>query len=245
MNQKTAANKLPIVAIMGPTASGKTELAIRMAKQLGGEVICADSRTIYKGMDIGTAKPTRAEMRGVPHHMLDLVEPGEHYSIYKFKREVYELIDDIRGRGKIPFLVGGSGLYLYTVLFDYDFDEPGCRDELIPNCVAVGIEVEKEVLRQRISERFTKMLEAGFEKEVKTLVAKYGSDCPQLKRNSYGEMQRYLQGEITKGELLERAEIIDWQLAKKQRTWFRQKRDQVRWLSLEEAERHLAGAFQE
>ncbi|MCL1929610.1 tRNA (adenosine(37)-N6)-dimethylallyltransferase MiaA [Candidatus Saccharibacteria bacterium] len=235
-----------LVAIMGPTASGKTGLAIKLAKQFDGEIICADSRTIYKGMDIGTAKPTSIEMQGVPHHMLDLVEPGQRYSIYKFQQETKRLIEEIRQRGKAPFLVGGSGLYLYTILFDYDFsdDEPKRRDKLIPDCVAVGIEVKKEVLRQRISERFQKMLDAGFEQEVRTLVAKYGPDCLQIKRNSYGEMQKYLRGEITRDELLERAEIIDWQLAKKQRTWFRQKRDEITWLPIEDAEQYLVDALQ-
>jgi len=234
---------LPLVAIIGPTASGKTGLAIRLAKKFGGEVICADSRTIYKGMDIGTAKPTLAEQSGVPHHMLDLIEPGERYTIYQFKQEVWRLIDDIRARGKWPFLVGGSGLYLYTILFDYDFEEEKRRTTLIPNCLAVGIEVKKEVLRQRISERFQKMLEAGFEEEVKSLVSKYGADCPQLKRNAYGEIQKYLRGELTYDELLERAEIIDWQLAKKQRTWFRQLHDQINWLALDQAEKYLTDAL--
>lgn len=229
---------------MGPTASGKTALAIKLARKFNGEIICTDSRTIYKGMDIGTAKPTKNEQGVVPHHMLDLIEPGQKYSIYRFKQETWRLINDIRGRGKQPFLVGGSGLYLYTILFDYDFDKTERRKTLIPNCIAVGIEVEKDILRERISTRFRKMLDAGFEQEVKDLIKKYGSDCPQLKRNAYGEMQKYLREEITKDELLERAEIIDWQLAKKQRTWFRQKRDQITWLPLEKAERHLTSILQ-
>jgi tRNA dimethylallyltransferase len=229
---------------MGPTASGKTDLAIRLAKKYGGEVISADSRAIYKGMDIGTAKPTAEEMQGVPHYMLNLIEPGEKYTIYQFKQEVWRLVEEIRARGRIPFLVGGSGLYLYTVLFDYDFDEKDRRDDLIPNCIAVGIDVEKEELRQRISGRFQKMLDAGFEKEVKKLVKKYGADTLQLKRNLYGEMQKYLRQEITKEQLLERAEIIDWQLAKKQRTWFRQKHDKINWLPLAEADEYLVRELQ-
>jgi tRNA dimethylallyltransferase len=235
----------PLIAIIGPTASGKTALALRLAERFNGEIICADSRTIYKGMDIGTAKPTVEERKIVPHHMLDLIEPGQRYTIYRFKQTVLRLIDDIRARGRVPFLVGGSGLYLYTVLFDYDFEEEDRRDDLIPNCIAVGIEVEKDVLRERIKSRFDKMLKAGFEDEIKKLIHKYGSDTLQLKRNLYGEMQKYLKGELTRDELLKRAEIADWQLAKKQRTWFSQKHEKIAWLPLETAEQYLADALKQ
>lgn len=120
-----AANPIkPLVVIVGPTASGKTGLAIDVARQFGGEIICADSRTIYKGMDIGTAKPTAEERQAVPHWGLDLVEPGERFSAADFKRYATEKIREIRSRGKVPLLVGGSGLYIDAVLFDYEFGAP-------------------------------------------------------------------------------------------------------------------------
>ena len=114
----------PLVIIVGPTASGKTSLSIDLAKRFNGEIICADSRTIYKGMDIGTAKPTLEERDGVPHWGLDLIEPGESFSAYDFKRYAEEKIVDIRLRGKVPFIVGGTGLYVDAVLFDYEFGQP-------------------------------------------------------------------------------------------------------------------------
>src|ERR1700722_17110786 len=95
-----------LLAIVGPTASGKSDLAMRLAREFGGEIICADSRTIYKGMDIGTAKPTLAEQKAVPHWGLDLVEPGQAFSAAKFKRYAEAKILDIRNRGKLPILVG-------------------------------------------------------------------------------------------------------------------------------------------
>ncbi len=113
--------ELPLVVIVGPTASGKTALAIELAKRFGGEIICADSRTIYKGMDIGTAKPTTAERQQVPHWGLDLIEPGERYSAAEFKKYAEQKIIDIRTRGHIPFLVGGTGLYVDAVIFNYEF----------------------------------------------------------------------------------------------------------------------------
>lgn len=113
--------ELPLIVIAGPTASGKTGVAIGIAKQIGGEIICADSRTVYKGMDIGTAKPTVKEQAGVPHWGLDLVEPGERFSAADFQLYAQQKIQEIRGRGKVPMLVGGTGLYVDGVVFDYRF----------------------------------------------------------------------------------------------------------------------------
>jgi tRNA dimethylallyltransferase len=110
-----------LITILGPTASGKTDLALSLAEEVGGEIICADSRTIYRGMDIGTAKPTPEEQARVPHHLLDVVDPGERLSVAAFKILAESTIADIAARGKVPFLVGGSGLYLDAVLFDYQF----------------------------------------------------------------------------------------------------------------------------
>lgn len=112
-------NNAPLIVIAGPTASGKTALAIKLAKQWGGEIICADSRTIYKGMDIGTAKPSLEERASVPHWGLDLVEPGERFSVADFKQYAAKKIEEIRARGHIPFLVGGTGLYIDAVILDY------------------------------------------------------------------------------------------------------------------------------
>ena len=111
----------PLVVIAGPTASGKTALAIKLAKKFGGEIICADSRTVYRGMDVGTAKPTAEEQAGVPHWGLDLVEPGERFTAADFKAYAEQRIAEIRERGHVPFLVGGTGLYIDSVVFDFRF----------------------------------------------------------------------------------------------------------------------------
>jgi tRNA dimethylallyltransferase len=114
----------PLVVVVGPTASGKTTTAIEIAKKHNGEVICADSRTIYIGMDIATAKPTKKEMQGVVHWGLDLVTPDEQFSVADFKDYASKKIADIRRRGKLPILVGGTGLYIDSVIFDYQFGSP-------------------------------------------------------------------------------------------------------------------------
>ena len=115
----------PLIVIVVPTASGKTALAIKLALRYEGEIICADSRTIYKGMDIGTAKPSIKERLTVPHWGLDLVEPGERFTAADFQQYATEKIADIRTRGKVPFLVGGTGLYVDGLIFDYQFGDEG------------------------------------------------------------------------------------------------------------------------
>ena len=115
----TNLNTTPLVVIAGPTASGKTALAIRLAERYDGEIICADSRTIYKGMDIGTAKPSAEEQARVQHWGLDIVEPGERFTVADFKAYAERKIQEIRERDRIPFLVGGTGLYIDAVIFDF------------------------------------------------------------------------------------------------------------------------------
>lgn len=118
------AKKIELVAIVGPTASGKTSLAIAIAKEFNGEIIAVDSRTIYKGLDIGTAKPTKEQQAEVKHWGLDIVEPNESYSAAQFKDYANAAIKDISARGKLPILVGGTGLYMDGVLYNFSFAEP-------------------------------------------------------------------------------------------------------------------------
>lgn len=121
---ESASNNPPVIVIVGETASGKTALAIEIAKQYNGEIISADSRTIYKGMDIGTAKPTLEERQGIPHYLIDVVEPNEKFTVADFKRLAEEAIIDISSRGKVPILVGGTGLYVDAVLYNFSFTAP-------------------------------------------------------------------------------------------------------------------------
>ena len=105
-----------LIVILGPTASGKTELAIRLAKKFQGEIVSADSRQVYKGLDIGTAKPAKREKRGIPHHLLDVVSPKKRYTVAQYQKAAQKAIKDIQRRDKLPFLVGGSPLYIYAVI---------------------------------------------------------------------------------------------------------------------------------
>lgn len=111
----------PLIVILGPTASGKSGLAMEIARRFNGELICADSRTVYKGMDIGTAKPAIHERKEVTHHLLDIVEPDESFSAAKFKELALQAIELIEAKGKLPIVVGGTGLYIDSLIFDFAF----------------------------------------------------------------------------------------------------------------------------
>ena len=122
--------KTKVIAVAGPTASGKTKLAIELAKELDGEVISADSRLVYKGFDIMTAKPTKDEMDGIPHYMIDIVEPEYDFSVAEFRDRAKILIDEISSRGKIPIVAGGTGLYFRILLENYALPKIECNPEL-------------------------------------------------------------------------------------------------------------------
>ena len=115
--------KIKITAIVGPTASGKTSFAIDYARKNNGEIISADSRLVYKGFDIGTAKPTADEMQGIEHYLIDIVEPFESYSVAQYVNDAQNAIDEIVSKGKLPIIAGGTGLYLKALLEGYDFPE--------------------------------------------------------------------------------------------------------------------------
>ena len=133
-----------IVVICGPTASGKTALSIALAKAFDGEVVSADSMQIYRRMDIGTAKPTKQEMDGVPHHMLDVAEPGEAYSVSRYVEEATACVEDILARGKLPIICGGTGLYIDGLIRGTDYQpagtDNGIREQLEGEWEAQGAE---------------------------------------------------------------------------------------------------------
>ncbi len=124
-----AAVNPPLIAIIGPTASGKSALALELAKMLNGEIICGDSQTIRRDMNIGTAKPSKEEQRAVRHHLLDIIDPYDRYTAADFKMAAEAAIKDISARGRLPILVGGTGLYIDSVLFDFQFAEAADPDK--------------------------------------------------------------------------------------------------------------------
>jgi tRNA dimethylallyltransferase len=136
--------KQKLLVMIGPTAVGKTKLSIELAHQFNGEIISGDSMQIYKGMDIGTAKIKIEEMEGIPHHLIDILDPSESFSVAEFQKMVRDKINEISGRGKLPMIVGGTGLYIQSVIYDYQFsDAPGdetFRLELEERAKEIGFE---------------------------------------------------------------------------------------------------------
>ena len=140
-----------IICIVGPTASGKTRLSIALAQALGAEVVSFDSMQLYRGMDIGTAKPTKEEMQGIPHHMLDFLDPREDYSVSRYVQDADRCVQDILARGKPVILVGGTGLYIDSLILGRQFapyPETGRREALTRQAQEQGIETVLAQLRE-------------------------------------------------------------------------------------------------
>ncbi|MYL33231.1 tRNA (adenosine(37)-N6)-dimethylallyltransferase MiaA [Pontibacillus yanchengensis] len=133
--------KQPVVAVVGPTGVGKTKVSVEIAKRFNGEIISGDSMQIYKGMDIGTAKVTEEEKQGIPHYMLDIKDPSEPFSVAEFQQLVQGYIDKIAAKGKLPVIVGGTGLYIQSVLYNFQFSEQQ-RDQQFVTMLERQIEEE-------------------------------------------------------------------------------------------------------
>ncbi len=240
--------KGPVVVIVGPTASGKTGAAISLAKKVGGEVISADSRAIYRYMDIGTAKPSLEEQDGIPHFGIDLVEPGERFTVVDFKEYATEKITEIRERGHVPIVAGGTGLYVDALVFDYQFDglskddkhgtpegnetagEYKDRKQMSKDYKVYGIEWAPEEIRKRITERAGMMFCDDLYKETRFLVNKYDWDSQAMKSNIYQFADKYLKGEISLDEAINQFVLDDYHLAKRQVTWFK-RNSEICWCS--------------
>lgn len=242
---KETPNLLAII-ILGPTGSGKTGVSIKIAKKIGGEIISADSRAIYKGMDIGTAKPTREEQKSIPHYGLDLVYPNERFTVADWKHYAETKIEEIKSRGKIPIIVGGTGLYIDALIYDYhfkgptgakigDFEQKTCSDrtEIKGNYLLIGIKWPTEVLRARLRERVEQMFCDDLYNEVKKLVQSYDWSNGAMKSDIYKYAWQYMQGELDLPTAKTLCFYEDWHLAKRQMTWFK-RNNKIIWLSLEE-----------
>ena len=162
-----------VVVLSGPTASGKTALGVLLAERLRGEVVSADSMQIYRRMDIGTAKPTAEEMRGIPHYMLDVAEPQEDYSVARYVEEASRCVDDILARGKLPIVVGGTGLYIDSLLSGRTFAggpvDPALRTELSERYDEIGANGLLGELRKVDPERAEKLHPADKKRIVRAL----------------------------------------------------------------------------
>ena len=243
------------IVILGPTGSGKTGVAIEIAKTIGGEIISADSRAIYQGLDIGTAKPSREEQNGIPHFGLDLVRPGERFTVADWKAYAEAKIAEIRTRGHVPMVVGGTGLYIDALIYDYKFKGPTghkigdieqktCSDRqaIKGSYLIIGIKTEPDALRARLQARLNKMFTQPLYDEVKKLVQTYGWDNQAMKSDVYEYAWRYLNHELTLEQAKEQCFHADWHLAKRQLTWFKRNQN-ITWLELEKVYPYVINYF--
>lgn len=286
----------PAILLMGPTASGKTELAMALAEALPVELVSVDSALVYRGLDIGTAKPGPEELRRHPHRLIDICDPAEAYSAERFRRDALREMAEITAAGRIPLLVGGTMLYYRSLQYGLSplpASDPDVRASLEGELAQLGLgdlhaqlaavdpvsarrihvndtqrtlralevwrisgrplsELQAEQqgermpyraiklarvpllraeLHARIERRFLSMLQAGFEEEVRTLVARpeLRPELPSMRSVGYRQMWAWLRGESSYDEMVERAIAATRQLAKRQFTWLRSE-NAVSWL---------------
>ena len=233
------------VVILGPTGSGKTGVSIEIAQKIGGEIISADSRAIYKGMDIGTAKPTKEEMQGIPHYGIDLVNPDQRFTVADWKKYAETKIREIKAKNKVPIIVGGTGLYIDALIYDYHFKGPtgnkigdieqkSCSDrtEIKGDYLLVGIYCKPEELRERLRKRIDTMFCEELFIETKKLAQQYGWGLGAMKSDVYEYAWKYLNGELSLSDAKEQCFYEDWHLAKRQITWFKRNK-KINWLELD------------
>lgn len=223
-----------LLVITGPTATGKTSLSVALAKRFNGEIICADSRTIYKGMDIGTAKVTESEKQDIPHYGIDLVDPSQKYSVGDFKEFAEEKIRELYKKGKLPILVGGTGLYISAVLENYQFE--GENGEPQYDSLVLIPEMEREEIYRRINQRVDLMVKDGLFHEVEELLKSYAVDAPGMTGIGYKEIVPAILGEVSQEEAIERLKRDSRRYAKRQITWWRHHGDVITVTGTEDAE---------
>lgn len=217
-----------IVAVIGPTASGKTALGVSLCQQFNGELISADAKQVYRGMDIGTAKEKDLP---VPQHLIDILNPGQKITVGEYQKMAYRVIDEVLAAEQLPVLVGGSGLYVESVTDGYLFGGPGSREKQPRyNVLKIGIQLEREELLARVQQRTARWLEEGLLTEIKDLFDK-GVSPKWL--DHCGLEYRYFTQHILGNLSLEEAEkltnIALRQFIKRQYTWWRRHSD-VHWV---------------
>ncbi len=202
-----------VVVVTGPTAAGKTELGVRLAKILNGEVVSADSMQVYRHMDVGTAKPTSGEMGGVPHHMIDVVSPFEAYSVSRYVEDASGVCEDILRRGKMPVIVGGTGLYIQALVSGWDFEsgpgEDGLRGELETMYDELGGERMLEELSKSDPERAKKLHPNDKKRVVRALeIARSGGSISEHDRETRALPPRFAARYIVLG-FADRADLYE------------------------------------
>lgn len=227
-----------LLTILGPTACGKTAFAARLAYDMDGEIISADSRQVYRGMDIGTGKDLAdytVDGKDIPYHLIDIAEAGTRYNVYEWQQGFLDAYSDICSRAKTPILCGGTGMYIESVIKAYEFDGRTFPqfDSLI-----VGLDISRELRRDKISKRLRARLDEGMIEEVQGLINNGVSTNQLIKYGlEYKFVTLYLLGQLQYDEMFSLLEIAIHQFAKRQMTWFRGMEERrgikIHWLSVD------------
>ena len=227
--------KTKIIVIVGPTAVGKTALAIDLAQAFNGEIISGDSQQVYRKLDIGTAKATPEEQAAAPHHLIDVREVTESYSAFDFVEEAKQAIEDITARGKLPIIAGGTGLYIQSLLEGYHLGGEVPHEEILAYRAQLDL-LSDEDLYQRVAEqglvipqinrRVDRMLEEGLLEEARWLYDHY-PDVQASKGIGYKELFPYFKGEQSLEEASETLKRNTRRFAKRQLTWFRNRMEVI------------------
>jgi tRNA A37 N6-isopentenylltransferase MiaA len=207
-----------LLVICGPTAAGKTALALALGDDFDVVVINADSRQIYRGFDIGTAKPGAAERQRVPHRCLDLADPTMRFTAYAWAAEAEAAIRAARHDGRVPIVVGGAGFYIRALVHPVSAAAPAGAERYAARYLVTD---PGPVLRERIALRAARMLEEGWADEVAALATQVPPDAPAWQASGYSAIRDYVSGTISREAALEAVVTATRQYAKRQRTWFR------------------------
>lgn len=216
-------NKQKIIVVLGPTAAGKSDLAIQIAKDFNGEIISADSRQIYKSLDIASNKITKEAMHGIPHHLLNIVKPDQDYSLYNWQQDTFGKIKEILANKKTPIIAGGTGLYICSIIQNYDLDpKTPSRRECPYDFIVLGLNPDREELYNKINQRVAKMLANGSIDEVKQIYKKYSNKkLMALSGIGYKQIIEYLDNKVSLAETIDNIKQATRNYAKRQLTWFR------------------------
>ena len=218
------AGGLDLVCVLGPTASGKTRYAVSLARRLGAEIISADSRQVYRGMDIGTGKDL-SEYGDVPYHLIDIQSAGARYNVYEYQKDFVKAYQDIRSRGRVPLLCGGTGLYIEAATCGYDFDKryPVIDPALLPhNTYYIGTLVDRATRNTRIDARLDARLAEGLVDEVRGLLdAGVPAETLIYYGLEYKFVTQHVLGILSYDEMHTLLANAIHQFAKRQMTWFR------------------------
>lgn len=222
--------KPKLLVILGPTASGKTALSLTLAQKFNGEIISADSRQLYRGMDIGTDKLPLERREGVPHHLIDIVDPDEHYTVADFQKDANRVIGEIHARGAVPIMAGGTGLYISAVIENYRFAPSGkstAKGEPPYDVLLLQPAYDRGTLYTRINERVDEQLAAGLVDEARALAARYGWDIEPMTGIGYRQYRPCIEGDTPISVCADAAKQGNRNYAKRQITWFKRYADRI------------------